>query len=173
VEVIEETVNIEVNTGKISRWERKLGKRSRKIDRWEKQWYLQWGLGKNCNICGEHRTSMNKVDGELGSTTYKYVCPVSLWDHWPPTEEDWGGLNIWNSLDASHEKLAFLHGYNEGEVNTALDKWENHGSGLLLLDIEVKEFKEKVRRICEDERQAWTFKRTLAEPSYLDDEYDL
>jgi len=115
---------------------------------------------------------MSKKDDDKGTTTYEYLCPIALRDHWPPKEPGWEGLNIWNSLDASQDKLALLHGYNEGEVAKALYQWENHGAGLLLLDIEVKEFKDKVLRICDDERQTWTFKRTRTEPHNQEDEYD-
>ena len=168
VELAVEMVDVENAPKRTSRWELKLGKRSKKIDRWERQWYRQWGLESSCNICGEDHAAMTKEDGDMGETTYKYSCPIALRETWPPKESDWGGLNIWNSLDASKEKLAFLHGYNEKEINLALYKWENYGAGLLLIDVEVNTFKEDVIRICDDVRQSWTFKRTLVNTDIMD-----
>jgi len=153
-------------------WELKRGRRSRKMDRIEKQWYRVWGLGKDCSICGENHSAMRIKSEDMGVITYTYECPVALRDHWPPQESDWGGLQIWNSLDISQEKLALLHGYNHKAIDDALFNWENHGAGLILSDADIQKFKEEVLKICDDERQSWTFKRTLEYGNSTEEEYD-
>jgi len=103
---------------------------------------------------------MIKTYNNDGQRLYKHNCPISIYNQWPPSDPDWEGLSIWNSLDASPEKMASYHGYNHAAIMEALDAWDNRGSGLLVSVDERLSFMREVQLICDEERQGWTFKRT-------------
>jgi hypothetical protein len=158
VELVNPGVTIH-EVGKSS-WVVKLGKRSRRMDKWENQWYSRWGLSNKCSICGADHTAMNRKINEEGRVSYDYNCPIAVHDQWPPLDHTKEGLNIWNSLDACPMKVASHHGYNKNEIAIALIQWEHNGSGKLVTPEELESFKTETWLICEEERQGWTFKRT-------------
>ena len=139
----------------------KLGKRSRRMEKWENQWYQRWGLSAKCSICGADHPAMNKKFKDDRVVGYDYNCPIAAHNQWPPTGFGKQGINMWRSLEASPSKLASFHGYNHEEVARALDQWEHYGSGILASPEDCLSFRLEVHLVCDTERQGWTFKRTL------------
>jgi hypothetical protein len=142
-------------------WTVKFGKRAARVNKWEQQWYERWGSARECSICGEGHPAMHKHMDENGKVSYKYNCPIASNNQWPPDDKDEGVVSIWNSLDASPSKIASFHGYSYEAIDEALEKWEHHGSGILMSPEECESFKDEAHLWCEVERQTWTFKRTL------------
>ena len=153
-------------------WIVKLGKRAARINKWEQQWYERWGFAQECSICGGGHTAMNRKIDENGKVSYDYNCPIASNTHWPPKEEDEVVVSIWESLEASPSKVASYHGYSNEAIEEALERWEHHGSGILMNPGECESFKDEVYLWCQVERQTWTFKRTLLQIYGLEEELE-
>jgi len=105
---------------------------------------------------------MSKQTNDGGKVIYGYNCPIATHDQWPPRGEEGGEWSIWGSLEANPSKMASYHGYSYEAVEEALERWEHHGSGILMSPKECESFRNEVYLWCQVERQTWTFKRTLA-----------
>ena len=135
-------------------------KRSKRMAKWEQDWYNRWGLSTTCSICGMEHCAMSRVINEEDRVLYEYNCPISMHTQWPPVGVEEGNPDIWESLAASPHRLASHHGYSIEAVAEAVVRWENNGSGLLVTTEGQDSFRNEVHLICEEERKWWTFKRT-------------
>jgi len=122
---------------------------------------MNYGFSVPCSICALDHPAMKKDIEINGQQTYQYCCPIAMRDHWPPKEEeeDW---THWNSLQPSAKKFAEYYYFNEEEIREMLAVWETSTYALLIPTWEVEDFKDEVLRLTENERQSWTFKRTLS-----------
>ena len=156
--------------GELIPWTLKLGRKAARVNRWEQQWYKQWGLSQECSICGANHTAMVRQVDEDYKTSYVIKCPVASNEQWPPIDDDGGNQSIWDSLEASSRKMASYHDYSHEAITGALQKWEHYGAGNRMSLEERDLFKAEVDLWCMMERQTWTFKRTLLIIPEKDDE---
>jgi hypothetical protein len=159
--IIRATLEAGITSDKVKNpWSVKLGRRSKRMDKWEQQWYTEWGLSKECRICGDDHAAMNKLKDEEGKITYSYNCPIAMQEHWPVRNQEKEN-GMWGCLEANPLKVSSHNGFSYEAITEALFKWENRGSGSLLTNEERESFKGEVFLSCDAERQSWSFKRTL------------
>jgi len=153
-------------------WRLKMGKRARRQERWLQSWCREYGFRRPCAICAVEHAAMEGLETFGGKTMLRIVCPVALWGIWPPTNEEDGNKDLWDSLEACPYKMADIHGYNQAEVDEALLLWETVGQGSRLTDVERHSFKTNTNEICEDTRQSWKFKRSIISHDSEEEEDD-
>jgi hypothetical protein len=115
-----------------------------------------------CRCCGTQDHSMiNTTLNDDGKHVTEFTCPIIDSSADVSLSEQLSHNYI--RYRADEHKFAEYHGYNPESITEALEIFGQQGEGSHMTPKCLNSFKNRVLRICEDERASWTFKRSSME----------